>query len=121
MLRRGWPLDSPSTALEQPFDKLRVTNGETWMTVRQPFRQMVRGGWSCHNPSTALGQPFDKLRVTRRKRGGKCTAEVFKDGVSADRNTTDYKKQTITVSPSDKLTVHLASGGGWVARLNKVN
>jgi len=66
-------------------------------------------------------QPFDKLRVTRRKRGGKCTAEVFKDGVNADGNATDYKKQTITVSPSDKLTVHLAAGGGWVAKLNKVN
>jgi len=52
-------------------------------------------------------QPLDKLRVTRRKRGGKCTAEVFKDGVNAGRNATDYKKQTITVSPSDKLTVHL--------------
>jgi alpha-glucosidase len=46
---------------------------------------------------------------------------VFKDGVNGDGNATDYKKQTITVSPSDKLTVHLAPGGGRVARLNKVN
>lgn len=52
---------------------------------------------------------------------GKYTAEVFKDGMNADRNATDYKKETITVSSSDKLTVHLAPGGGWVARLDKVN
>ena len=69
---------------------------------------MLRCGWRLESPFRALRQPFDKLRVTRRKRGGKYTAEVFKDGVNADGNATDYKKQTITVSPSDKLTVHLA-------------
>lgn len=48
---------------------------------------------------------------------GEYTAEVFKDGMNADRNATDYKKETINISPGDKLTVHLAPGGGWVARL----
>ena len=50
----------------------------------------------------------------------KYTAEVFKDGVNADRNATDYKKETITVSSADKITVHLAPGGGWAARISKV-
>ena len=44
---------------------------------------------------------------------GKYTAEVFKDGVNADRNATDYKKETITISSGDKINVHLAPGGGW--------
>jgi alpha-glucosidase len=48
---------------------------------------------------------------------GKYTAEVFKDGVNADRNATDYKKEIINISPGDKLTVNLAPGGGWAARL----
>ena len=48
---------------------------------------------------------------------GKYTAEVFKDGVNADRNATDYKKESITIASGDKLTVHLAPGGGWVARI----
>jgi alpha-glucosidase len=51
---------------------------------------------------------------------GKYTAEVFKDGVNADRNATDYKKEIINVSAGDKVTVHLAPGGGWVARLRAV-
>ncbi len=50
---------------------------------------------------------------------GKYTAEVFKDGVNADRNATDYKKEMVTVTPGDKVQIHLAPGGGWVARLNK--
>lgn len=48
---------------------------------------------------------------------GKYTAEVFKDGVNADRNATDYKKETINISSGDKLNINLASGGGWVARI----
>jgi alpha-glucosidase len=51
---------------------------------------------------------------------GKYTAEVFKDGVNADRNATDYKKEIINVSSGDKVTVHLAPGGGWVARITAV-
>ena len=51
---------------------------------------------------------------------GKYTAEVFKDGINADRNATDYKKETINVSSGDKVTVHLAPGGGWVARITAV-
>ena len=50
---------------------------------------------------------------------GKYTAEIFKDGVNADRNATDYKKETITISAGDKVNIHLAQGGGWVARITK--
>lgn len=52
---------------------------------------------------------------------GKYTAEVFKDGVNADRNATDYKKEIINISAGDKLTVNLAPGGGWAARIVAVN
>jgi alpha-glucosidase len=50
---------------------------------------------------------------------GQYNAEVFKDGVNADRKSTDYKKETIKISSGDKLTVKLANGGGWVARITK--
>ena len=39
------------------------------------------------------------------------------DGVNADRNATDYVKQTKTVTGADRLKIHLAPGGGWVARI----
>jgi alpha-glucosidase len=48
---------------------------------------------------------------------GNYEATIFKDGINADRDATDYKKETKAVSSSDKLSVHLASGGGWAARI----
>jgi alpha-glucosidase len=47
-------------------------------------------------------------------------ATVFKDGINADRDATDYTKETIKISASTKLSVKLAPGGGWAASLEKV-
>lgn len=44
---------------------------------------------------------------------------MFQDGVNADRNGIDYKKVTRTVTKKDQLTVRLAPGGGWAARIYK--
>lgn len=52
---------------------------------------------------------------------GNYEAEVFKDGLNAGRDGTDYKKEVIEVSPGTKVPVQLAGGGGWVARIRKVN
>lgn len=42
---------------------------------------------------------------------------IFQDGVNADRNGTDFKKVEKTITRKDKLTIHLAPGGGWAARI----
>ena len=42
-------------------------------------------------------------------------ADIFADGANAHRDAEDYKHTLQSVSASDKLTVHLASGGGWAA------
>ena len=52
---------------------------------------------------------------------GNYEAEVFKDGVNADRDATDYKRELIRVKKNDRLKINLASGGGWAARIYKVN
>ncbi|MEO8414804.1 MAG: glycoside hydrolase family 97 C-terminal domain-containing protein, partial [Ginsengibacter sp.] len=49
---------------------------------------------------------------------GKYTAAIFKDGVNADRNATDYKKEMIAISPGDQINIHLAPGGGWAAKIS---
>ncbi len=49
---------------------------------------------------------------------GRYRAEIFRDGINADRDGTDYKKELITVSAGNKLSIHLAPGGGWVARIS---
>jgi alpha-glucosidase len=48
---------------------------------------------------------------------GAYEAEIFKDGVNADRDATDYKKEIVRLKSGDKLTVQLAGGGGWAARI----
>jgi len=51
---------------------------------------------------------------------GDYQAVVFKDGINADREAKDYKREVIKLSSSDKLNIHLAPGGGWAARIEKV-
>ena len=50
---------------------------------------------------------------------GDYTMELFRDGVNADRHAEDYKKETKTVNASDDLSIHMAPGGGWVAKFEK--
>jgi alpha-glucosidase len=47
-------------------------------------------------------------------------ADVFQDGINADREATDYKRQIIKVSADSKLVVKLSNGGGWAARVYPV-
>lgn len=50
---------------------------------------------------------------------GSYTMTVFKDGINADRAARDYKKETVTVKSGDKLPIHMAPGGGWLATISK--
>lgn len=52
---------------------------------------------------------------------GKYKVVVFQDGINADRDGTDYKKVVRNISSGDKINIHLAPGGGWAARLEKIN
>jgi alpha-glucosidase len=51
---------------------------------------------------------------------GNYEAEIFQDGINADRDATDYKKEIIKVTSKDKMKIHLAPGGGWAARITPV-
>ena len=50
---------------------------------------------------------------------GNWQIEIFKDGINADRAARDYKKTVSTVPADRKLTVHLAPGGGFAAKITK--
>ena len=51
---------------------------------------------------------------------GEYNAIIFSDGVNADRDATDYKREIKTVSNKDKIEMKLAPGGGWAARFEKL-
>ena len=46
---------------------------------------------------------------------GQHQADIFADGVNAGKEATDYLHTRKTVSSSDRLPIHLSSGGGWTA------
>ncbi|MBF9253104.1 glycoside hydrolase family 97 protein [Pontibacter sp. 172403-2] len=45
--------------------------------------------------------------------------QVWKDGINADRNAQDLKTETLSVNKNSAVTVSMAKGGGWVARITK--
>jgi alpha-glucosidase len=49
---------------------------------------------------------------------GSFTIDAYQDGINADKRSSDYKKTTSRVSKSTRLTIKLAPGGGWAARIH---
>lgn len=48
---------------------------------------------------------------------GNYQMEIFQDGINAERNAMDYKKVTRSIRSGEKLTIQLATGGGWATRI----
>ena len=46
---------------------------------------------------------------------GQHEADIFSDGINATKEATDYQHRRQKVTPSDRLNIHLSSGGGWTA------
>jgi len=46
--------------------------------------------------------------------------DAISDGVNADRNAMDYKREKRTVTQGEKLTLRLVEGGGYVGILRPV-
>ena len=51
---------------------------------------------------------------------GEYAAVLFKDGVNADEQAFDYKKEVMKIKAQSKLTVRMASGGGFAISLRKI-
>lgn len=50
---------------------------------------------------------------------GEFQAEVFEDGINADRVGKDYKYKRLRLSADQKFRIHMASGGGFVMKIRK--
>ena len=51
---------------------------------------------------------------------GRYRAEIFRDGMNASRNATDYKHEFAEISSSDVLSISIAPGGGYAVRFVKI-
>lgn len=71
--------------------------------------------WQARDLAVDLSRlvtPNDKTRKLEKLNG---KANIFADGINADREATDYKHTYRQVTSDDKLQIHLAPGGGWTA------
>lgn len=48
---------------------------------------------------------------------GNFKAEIFRDGINADRVASDYKKEIIDIPANRKIKINMAPGGGYVAKI----
>jgi len=51
---------------------------------------------------------------------GNFRAEIFKDGVNADKVAKDYKKEIIDIPANRKIAIKMAPGGGYVMKIFKL-
>jgi alpha-glucosidase len=117
--------DSPSNYRREPeslaflagvptvWDETRVlsaTVGEHMLVARRRGREWYVGGltnWDARD----LDVDLSFLGT------GQFRAELFRDGENAHRAGVDYAREERAVTAADRLPIHLAPGGGWVARI----
>ncbi len=101
-------------SLPTVFDKTTVIDGQIGshiVTLRQKGDTFYLGGMTCwdeHDTSVALS--FLPQGTTYK-------ATLLTDGINADRNAEDYSLASRQVTATDSLTIHMASGGGFVVVL----
>lgn len=119
--------DSPSNYRREPeslaflsavptvWDETRVlsaTVGEHILVARRSGRDWYVGAmtnWSARDLEVVLSFLGE----------GTWEADIYKDGPNADRAGVDYAREKRSVSAPDRLPIHLAPGGGWVARITR--
>ena len=116
--------DSPSNYLDEPectafitevptvWDETRVLSGKVgdWIAVAR------RRGGEWFVGAMTDWSPRDMELDLAFLGDSQWTAEIFADGSNAHRNAEDFRIEGITVQGGDRMKVHLAPGGGWVAR-----
>ncbi len=117
--------DSPTNYLREPecleflsavpsvWDESRALDGRIGEYVAVARRSGKE--WYCG--AMTDWAPRDLLIDLSFLPAGKFTLEEYRDGVNADRRADDYKKVVTSVTNATKLTLKLAPGGGWAARL----
>ena len=98
------------TAIPTVWDETRIlqgTVGQYIVTARRSGTRWYIGGltgWDARDLSLDLSGLVK----------GKHSAVLYRDGVNAARNATDYKIETVEVQSKKPLPVHMAPGGGFV-------
>lgn len=92
------------------IDETRILSGEMGeyiVTARRKDQNWYIGGltnWTARD----LTVDFSFL-----EEGKQYQATIFRDGINAEKQASDYKREVIQINKSTSLPIHLASGGGF--------
>lgn len=106
------------TSLPDVFDRTIVPQGrigEYIVTARQ------KGGAWYVAGQTSWDERDISLDFGFLPKGKQYTATIFRDGVNANHNAEDYKRETKTIDSSTTMPIHMASGGGFLMELKIKN
>lgn len=92
---------------------IRAKIGEELVVARRNGDNWYLGALTDWNSKT-IDVKLDFLTAPKYK------MEIFRDGVNAHRQATDYKIEERIVTPSDSVTIVMAPGGGYAARFTPV-
>ena len=102
------------TAIPDTWDETRILQGklgEYIITARRNGKNWYIGGqtnWDGRDVTIPLHfLPYGSYQAT-----------IVTDGINANHNAEDYRVEHKTLTPSDMLSIKLASGGGFIIILN---
>ena len=99
-------------AIPTVWDETRILAGEIGeyiVTARRKGSTWYIGGITDWTPRD--------LKVDLSFLGGTRPAELFRDGVNADRKASDYRREELRIDTSRPFEVHLAPGGGFTLKV----
>lgn len=93
------------------FDEIKVIDGR----IGEYIVLAKRKGSTWYLAAMTDWTPRDMEIPMNMLSAGTHNAEIFADGINADRDATDYCKLQQQVGKNDVIKIHLAPGGGWSA------
>ena len=103
-------------SLPTVFDHTIIPQGEMGkyiVTAREKAGNWYVGGQTNWDSRTI------KLKLDFLEKGKTYRATIFRDGVNANHNAEDYKREEMDVDSATTLDIKLASGGGFVMKIVK--
>lgn len=101
-------------SLPTVFDRTIIPQGEMGkyiITAREK-----NGNWYVAGQTN-----WDKRTITLRfdflEKGKTYRATIFRDGINANHNAEDYKREEMEVTSDTMLDITMASGGGFLMKL----
>ena len=104
------------SSLPTVFDETKVLAGqmgEYIVTARRKGTTWYVGGQTNWNARDLT------IDMSFLPSSGSFHTIIYRDGINADKNACDYLKETATYSSADKISLHMASGGGFVMQLSE--